>query len=97
MLYLLGMDYLKASSRNNNFMTVLCLFEWTTDFCRDCINNAIIIFHVGSAITEILQPGNDEERAYLESGFCAMLVLYYDDPEKPRLVSMNRVSHVSLM
>ena len=63
----------------------------------------VLKFHVhniGSAITEILQAGHMHvhvppvEKAWVESGFLAILVLFYEDPENPKLEAMNRVSHV---
>ena len=32
------------------------------------------------------------ERCWVESGFCAFLVLRYDDPENPQLEAMKSVS-----
>ena len=32
------------------------------------------------------------EKCYVESGFCAYLVLCYDNPDSPRLEAMNSVS-----
>ena len=48
----------------------------------------------GSAMTEILKEKviTPIEKCYVESGFCAYLVLHYDDPENPRLEAMNSVS-----
>ena len=32
------------------------------------------------------------KQCYVESGFCAYLVLHYDDPDNPKLEAMNSVS-----
>jgi hypothetical protein len=50
---------------------------------------------VGSAIKEIIQKTiitESVEKCWVESGFCAYLVLRYDDPENPQLEAMNSVS-----
>ena len=48
---------------------------------------------VGSAIKEIIQQKvpSPVEKCWVESGFCAYLVLRYDDPENPQLEAMNSV------
>ena len=47
-------------------------------------------------MTEYLQKGpvSTVEEAWVESGFCAILVLFYEDPENPRLEALNKVSHL---
>lgn len=55
-------------------------------YCNDCI---------GSSISEIIQRPTvitPIEQCFVESGFCAYLVLHYDDPENPKLEAMNAVS-----
>lgn len=49
----------------------------------------------GSAMNEIRKgPISKVEEAWVESGFCAILVLFYEDPENPRLEALNKVSHM---
>ena len=44
-------------------------------------------------MTEILkQKLSPVEQCFVESGFCAYLVLNYTDPEKPQLEALNSVS-----
>ena len=46
---------------------------------KECIPNSKI---------KVLSP---VEKCWVESGFCAYLILRYDDPEKPQLEAMNSV------
>ena len=48
---------------------------------------------VGSAINEIIKQKviSPVEKCWVESEFCAFLVLRYDDPENPQLEAMIRV------
>ena len=48
--------------------------------------------HKGSAISEISKQKAVVTEYWVESGFCAFLVLRYDDPENPQLEAMNGVS-----
>ena len=51
--------------------------------------------NVGSAMTEILKKKviTPIETCWVESGFCAFLVLRYDDPENPKLEALNSVNN----
>ncbi len=56
----------------------------------------MIWLHVGSSMKELLQNSkvispDIAEKCWVESGFCAYLVLRYDDPENPQLEAMNSV------
>ena len=46
---------------------------------KECIPNSKV---------KVLSP---VEKCWVESGFCAYLILRYDDPEKPQLEAMNSV------
>ena len=53
---------------------------------------------VGSAKTEIIKQKvlSPVEKCFVKSGFCAFLILRYDDPENPQLEAMNSVYELYL-
>ena len=53
--------------------------------------------HRGSAISEISKQKAVDTEYWVESGFCAFLVLRYDDLENPQLEAMNGVSIMILL
>ena len=53
--------------------------------------------HKGSAISEISKQKAVDTEYWVESGFCAFLVLRYDDLENPQLEAMNGVSIMILL